>query len=58
MSSYERTVEDFVEDCMSDGKTWEEIRVIVLATRWHDKKDEVLKVYEDKIKNLKKHKKN
>lgn len=38
---YNRTVRDFVEDMVSDGKTFTEITTIAMNTHWRSRMDEV-----------------
>ncbi len=40
-----RTVEDFVEDMVSDCKTWKQICMVVQSTRWVNHKVAVSAVY-------------
>jgi len=40
-----RTVEEFVEDMVSDGKSLKQILTIALSTRWKSYKEEIEKVY-------------
>ena len=46
----QRTVQEFVEDYVSDGKSFKQIRMIAAATRWKTQKDEV----KDEYRKLKK----
>lgn len=41
----QRTVEDFVEDMVSDCKSLDEILMVAMSTRWVGHKDEIKKVY-------------
>jgi len=53
-----RTIEDFVEDCISDGRTPQQVIIIANQTHWKSKIAEI-KGYLQKItKNLKKINKN
>lgn len=40
-----RTLQDFVEDMVSDCRSLDEILLIAANTRWKDRKDEIKKVY-------------
>ena len=48
-----RTVEDFVEDMVSNGKTEEQILAVTMTTRWSNSKGEVVKIYRKLMKRLK-----
>ena len=48
-----RTVQDFVEDMVSDCKSWKEICMVILCTRWKDCKQEIKEAY-CKLKELQK----
>lgn len=43
----QRTVQDFVEDLVSDCKSWKEICMIILCTRWKERKQEIKEVYRE-----------
>jgi len=43
----QRTVQDFVEDMVSDCRSFAEIRMIALCTRWKDRREEVEKEYRE-----------
>jgi len=42
-----RTVQDFVEDMVSDCKSLAEILMVAMSTRWADHKEEIKKVYRE-----------
>lgn len=44
--SYKRTLYDFVEDLVSDGKSFKQIRMIAAATRWSTCQDEIKEEYQ------------
>ena len=47
MMARQRTVQDFVEDMVSDCRSLAEIRMIALCTRWKDRREEVEKEYRE-----------
>lgn len=49
-----RTVREFVEDCLSDGRTGKEILVVAKMTYWKSKIEEVKEVIKSFSKKLKK----
>jgi len=40
-----RTTEDFVEDMVSDGRSWKEIKYVAMCTRWSNVITEVKETY-------------
>lgn len=42
-----RTVQDFVEDLVSNGRSWKEIRMVAMCTRWRECKKEVEQEYRE-----------
>ena len=53
-----RTVEDFVEDCISDGRTPQQVIIIANQTHWKGKITEIEEYLGKIMKNLKKINKN
>ena len=49
-----RTLEDFVEDMVSDGRTQEEIRAVAFSTRWKDRAEEAFRQAKRMRRRLKK----
>ena len=47
MMTKQRTVQDFVEDMVSDCRSLAEIRMIALCTRLKDRREEVEKEYRE-----------
>ena len=45
-----RTVQDFVEDLVSNGRTLQEILYVAFCTRWHDRTSAIM----DEFRKLKK----
>lgn len=43
--SHKRTIQEFVEDYVSDDKSFKQICTIAAATRWRTQKEEVKKEY-------------
>ena len=41
-----RTIEDFVEDMISDGKSLKQILVVAESTRWKNFKKEIKETYQ------------
>ena len=48
------TIDDFVEDCVSNGRTLQEIMAIALGTHWWSQREEVEAKAKELLKNLKK----
>lgn len=42
-----RTTQDFVEDLVSNGRSWKQIRMIATCTRWRECKEEVEQQYRE-----------
>lgn len=42
-----RTVQDFVEDLVSNGRSWKQIRMVATYTRWRECKEEVNQAYRE-----------
>lgn len=42
-----RTLRDFVEDMISDGKSLKDTLAVAHSTRWKDKKEEIKKLYSE-----------
>jgi len=42
---YSRTIQDFVEDMVSDCRSYQQIRMIAICTRWKNHMDEIKEAY-------------
>ena len=40
-----RTTEEFVEDMVSDGRSWREIKYVAMCTRWSNVITDVKEIY-------------
>jgi len=52
--SKERTLEEFIEDKISDGRSLKYILAVAHSSRWRDKKKEIEEFFNNFQKNLKK----
>ena len=49
-----RTVEEFVEDMVSDGRPLKVVKAVAQSTRWREYKEgEILQIFENLTKNRK-----
>lgn len=47
MTAWKRTVQDFVEELVAEGRSWKQICMIAMCTRWKDRKEEVEQQYRE-----------
>ena len=50
---FQRTMEDFVEDMISDGRKWKYIFAVVVNSRWLGKIHEIKEIYKKMKKKRK-----
>jgi len=48
----ERTVQDFVEDMVSDCRSLAEILTVALCTRWRDHKEQIKKEFDNLLERM------
>lgn len=49
-----RTINEFVDDMMSDGKSVEQVRAVASQTRWAGEKDQVVTAAKERRKAIRK----
>ena len=50
----DRTVQDFVEDMVSDCRSWEQILTVASNSQWRNRKGEIKEAYRELKKRMRK----